>query len=569
MSAAGFKQLADLFFENAKKNPTAPALHSFDKATNDWRTINWQSYEEQVRKLAGWLKLNGINPGDRVAIMSPNRPEWIIADLAILAVGAISVPIYATSAAKDVAFILEHSAAKALFVDNLDRIKGIGNTLPKQIVEFDKFADVLKSSASPITQTTPVQADDLATIIYTSGTTGVPKGVMHSHGALMATSPVILMVTGGGSAGTDRYFSFLPLSHVAERILVQLGSITTTSEVAFARSVDTLLEDLERFRPTILLCVPRLWEKIYERINAGIKTASPVKKAVFNLALRLGASRIEGNRILRANDASLGAKLSDALVGKKLRAKLGMDRVRMFLTGSAPTRPEVLRFFGSFGIFIREVYGLTENLCLGVYTPADVITIGVCGGKFPGCEIKIGDDGEIFFRSPYIFKGYYHNEAATKESLSADGWFATGDLGVLDANGSLKITGRKKELLKTSNGKYVAPVPIEDALKRLTIVTDAMMVGDNQKYCVALVAIDKEHLQDANAEQLLVDHLKNINSGLANHESIVRIGIMRAGFSVESGTLTPTLKLKRKAAVEQYAGFISRIYSADTPVVHE
>ena len=575
---AAIKQLAGEFFKAAAASPTSIALRFYDKSTSTWREYNWKEYERQVRKVAAWLQAQGINRGDRVALMSANLPEWLITDLAIFAVGAISVPIYATASRKDVEHILVHSEAKALFVDHEERLKVAGDvTLPQILVSFDaapqakSFATLITSDLAPLREAAAVDEKDIATIIYTSGTTGLPKGAVHTHGTLLSTLEPALSVLNEGKTGPDRFISFLPLSHVAERVLVLLGSIITRSEVTFARSVDTLIDDMVLYPPTILLCVPRLWERIHEKIRKGLETASPVKNLVFRIAENAGQTRVvdQGKRILKANDNLFGAKLADKLVGNKLKAKLGMQHVRMFLTGSAPTRPEILRFFAGFGVFIREVYGLTENLCLGVYTPSSEIVIGSAGRSFPGGEVKIASDGEVLLRAPWNFIGYYKNDEATKESFTADGWLMTGDLGTLDATGLLRINGRKKELLKTSTGKYVAPVPLEDELKRLPLITDAMVVGDGEKYCIALVAIDHTAPNGSNLETTLTEHLKAINIGKSHHETIARLGILRQGFSIESGTLTPSLKLKRKAAQAQYEAFVKKVYASKELIVRE
>ncbi|MDQ3235062.1 MAG: AMP-binding protein, partial [Pseudobdellovibrionaceae bacterium] len=465
--------LPEKFFQQAQLRLDQKAFYYCRVRDSKWVSMTWKRYREEVCLLASWLLSQGVNKGSKIALLSSNRPEWMIADLAILSIGAISIPVYATSSQTDVTYILEHSGAEILVVDQLEHIAYLQKTKLSAIVSFEKapkkqieafaakvhsLSTILHETKQTLHEPVALQNDDVATIIYTSGTTGKPKGVIHTHGNLaesMAASYDILETPEGT---TDRYFSFLPLSHVAERQLVEIGSIMTGSEVAFARSIDTLGEDLLRCRPTILLCVPRLWEKIYEKIQAGLLTASPIKRTVFAFARTLGEQRIEDDQIIRrAKDQSIGGIISDALVGRKMRGRLGLDRCRMLVTGAAPTRPEVMRFFGAFGMMIREVYGLTENLCCGVLNDAHEVVIGSCGKPFPGNEVRIAEDGEIMFRAPWMFKGYYKNPEATREVLSDDGWFATGDLGALDSEGRLRIVGRKKELLKTSGGKYVAP----------------------------------------------------------------------------------------------------------------
>ena len=575
------------FFKQVAKTPDASAFYFCDHRTGEWHTMNWREYGKQVAKVAGWLQSQGVSKGDRVAILSGNCPEWVMSDLAIQAVGAITVPIYATSSEKDVAYICEHAEIDSILVDTAKRTEVLGQHAFKRVVLFHKsdeapkcsgevsyWDDIQSGDGAELTEPAAVGADDIATIIYTSGTTGFPKGVIHTFGTMMATMPPVINVFNEGKPDSpaDRLFSFLPLSHVAERVLIAMLSVYTGTEVSFARSLDTLTDDLGRCRPTILLCVPRLWEKIYEKIQTGLRTASPVKRAVLGIAKLLGSSRIVEDRVYRDRGEGLPAKISDALVGKKLRAKLGMDRVRMFLTGSAPTRTDVMEFFSSFGVLIREVYGLTENLCLGVLNDHGTIVIGSCGKLFPGGEIKFLDDGEICFRAEWNFKGYYKNEEATKESIDADGWFHTGDLGEMDSQGYLRIVGRKKELIKTSGGKYVAPVPIEDQLKASPIIGDAMVIGDNQKYCVAVISLDPEATEGRSSREFeaeLTAHLEKVNSELASFESVKRIGVMSDAFSVEAGTLTPTMKLKRKRAAEAKEAFIAKVYEANQQVIFE
>ncbi len=567
--AQSYQQLALMFLDSASRSPKSVAFRYFDKKANAWAQMTWSEYEQAVRKVAGWLTQKGLKKGDAVAIMSANRPEWIIADLAIFMIGGISIPIYSTSTSKDTNYILEHSESKVIFYDEANRVKDVKCPAIKVCFDEGDVKSILSSDAKPLAEVASVKSDDIATIVYTSGTTGLPKGVVHTHGTIMAAIDVAKSILNEGRTGPDRFFSFLPLSHVAERLLIEFGSIAFGDEVVFARSVDTIVEDLQLYPPTLLLCVPRLWERIYERITNGLKDASAVKRGVFKLAQLAGSSRFEGEAILKAHDRKRRAKLADKLVGGKLREKLGMHKVRYFFTGAAPIRPEIMRFFAAFGIFIREVYGLTENLCLGVYTSADKIVVGTAGKLFPLNEIKIADDGEILFRAPYIFKGYFKNEETTREALLPGGWFATGDFGEFDTAGNLKITGRKKELLKTSNGKYVAPVAIENELKKEPAIAEAMVIGDNQKYCIALVVINKEVIANEAVEGRLLDHLDAINKELARHESIKKIGVLTEGFTVENGMLTPTLKLKRKVVTSHYEPFIDRIYKGNDVVVFE
>ncbi len=576
--------LVSEFFKQCREYPDDRSFYYFSTTENNWVSMNWREYHRQVSILATWLSKEGVGPGDRVAIFSANRPEWMIGDMAVLALGAVSIPIYATSSKKDVQYITEHSGAKIFLVDHVDRAKMIDETKLEKIIFFDKssqtgdsfmgvpsrnLSDILATERGDGFKPAPIHEDDIATIIYTSGTTGSPKGVVHTHGNFDKAARVV-MKSVTIERGDERFFSFLPLSHVAERVLIQLSSIYTGCEVSFARSVANLAEDLVHCRPTILLCVPRLWEKMYEKIQAQLMRAPLAKRLLFAFAKKLGSVRIRGDEVFFGMDQHMFIKLSNTLVGNALRKKLGLDRVKLLLTGSAPTRSEVLGFFASFGLIIREVYGLTENLCLGVFHNDKKIVMGSCGQAFIGNEIRIASDGEILFRAPWMFKGYYKNDEASREVLSSDGWFNTGDLGKLDDDGYLRIVGRKKELLKTSTGKYVAPVPIEDRLKSLPGIDDAMVIGDNQKYCIALISLEtEENSVGENFDELIKTHISSINVDLANHESIKRVGILSTGFSVADGTLTPTLKVKRKVVCTKYQPFIDTLYQASDMVVYE
>lgn len=576
--------LPEKFFEQATKRPEAVAFYHCRVRDHRWVTMTWNRYREEVTNLAGWLLSKGVVKGTKVAILAANRPEWIIADLALLSIGAVSLPLYPTASAADVQYILDHAEVESIFVDSLERIPFLQDHKFKSIVSFEKapkkqmekfkgmvssYSSIVSDNQLAIKRPSAVSYDDIATIIYTSGTTGKPKGVIHTHGTLAEAMRASFPLLENPEGKIDRIFSFLPLSHVAERMLAEVGSISTGSEVAFARSIDTINEDLVRLRPTILHCVPRLWEKIYEKVHARLLTTHPLKKGVFILAETLGAQRFDGKTIRRKTN--LATQISDSLVGSRLREKLGLDRARLLATGAAPIRPEVTRFFGSFGMLLREVYGLTENLCLGVLNDHDEIVVGSCGKPFQGNEVKIGDDGEIFFRAPWNFKGYYKDPEATRAVLSEDGWFATGDLGSLDANASLRIIGRKKEMLKTSNGKYVAPTPIEDRLRESPLVKDAIVVGDERKYCVALVVLDEDGVQSAKgqAKDELKKLLKQVNEPLASFETVKRIGVIKEPFSIENGSLTATLKLKRKVVTGRNEPFIERLYHADETILFE
>lgn len=577
--------LTEKFFEQAALKQEATAFYYCRPQDDRWVTMSWNRYRDEVATLAAWFQSQGVKKGTKIGLISSNRPEWLISDLAILSIGGITVPIYPSSSQNDISYILNHSEAEWLVVDTLDRVSYLKDAKFKGLLVFntseanDALAKTFKGPvslyAAAIAEGNPsikapmsMDEDDLATIVYTSGTTGFPKGVMHSHHNLSEAMVSSGKIIESPEGTTDRFFSFLPLSHVAERVLVEMGSIIIGAEVSFARSVDSIAEDLPRCQPTILLCVPRLWEKMQEGILGKLSAAGPAKNMIFKLANIMGSSRVEGNKIQAGTNAGIFPALADALVGKKLRARLGLNRTRMFVTGSAPTRPDLQKFFAAFGMPIREVYGLTENLCCGVVHIEDDIFVDSCGKAFPGNEMRIAEDGEIEFRAPWMFTGYYKNEEATREVLSEDGWFSTGDLGRIDECGRLYITGRKKEMLKTSNGKYVAPVPIEDRVKGLPLIKEVMMVGDSRKYCVALIALEHPHLEERQREEIK-SWIKKVNEPLAGYEAIKRIGVLKEGFTIENGSLTPTMKLKRSVVTKNKEAFINHLYSSEDFVVME
>lgn len=592
-----------MFYQKARELGSVPALTFFDAHQSRWVTKDWTTYGDEVKTMASWLQSKdggNLSPGDRVAIISPNRHEWLVADLAILSIGAVSVPIYPTSTVHDMAYILEHAGVRVLFTDTLPRARGLLDRPLNAVVTFEplphdsatenaldervsSWTSVLHRHNGRLTHPVECKAEDLATIIYTSGTTGQPKGVMHTHGnftwALKVDQEILVQSSQtdedpGKSRQKmppqDRFFSFLPLSHVAERILIEVGSILCSGEVYFARSIDTLSEDLLYCRPTVFMCVPRLWEKIHEQILAEVARKGVLAQKAFQLALKLGSSRIQGDRIGYQKRNHPFGKISDLLAGKRLRQRIGLDQCRILATGAAPFRPEIMRFFASFGMTIREVYGLTENFTFGTLNHADDTTIGTCGVPFPYNELRLASDGEVLFKAPWMFTGYYRDPEGTGEVLSAEGWFATGDLGVQDSQGKLRIVGRKKELIKTSGGKFVAPVPIENMFKDLPFIRDAVVIGDHHKFCVALVSLEENLPGDPAAiRDKLGSYLQSINASLASFESIKKIGVLTDPMSIANGFLTPTLKIRRSVLQQKKADFIQSIYDTAEPVIFE
>lgn len=585
------------FRSQAKLGGSHTAFFYCRKRDQKWSRISWRSYLHQVEKLAWALQDLGVKKGDFVAIMAQNRPEWIITQLAIWSVGGVCVPIDPSFSQRNKIYILKHVECSFLIVDAYE---DDWNSLPvKQIMVFDDpekrvnprenmrvhlYSDAIaghSQSLTPFHLQQEVEYHDRALVLYTSGTTGQPKGVVHTHGNLieaMNVLPKYLLndsAHGTNRGGVDRLFSFLPLSHVAEQALVVLGSLSCGHEVAFARSMHTLLEDLQRCRPSILLCVPRLWEKMYEKVQASLLTVPLWKHLAFDFGYLLGhVARVDGHRVTTQGSRfkALG-KISDLLVSQKIRERLGLTHCRLLFTGSAPTSPEVIKFFGAFGILIREVYGLTENLSLGMINDSEEILIGSCGKSFEGSEVRIESDGEICLRAPWLFEEYYKNQSATKAVYKPGGWFKTGDLGRLDEQGRLWISGRKKQLIKTSGGKYVAPRPLEQRMLSWPEVEEAIVVGDGRKYCVALIAIrpksDKQTAKERHSaiRVQLKQSLEKLNRPLASYETIKRIGVVNG--QTIAGMDRTEKRLNRAQIADENIQFVDRLYHSEDVVVFE
>lgn len=558
-----------------------------------WVSMSWQSYEDQVYAVARWLAREAdIKKGDRVAILSKNRPEWIICQLAIWRVGGICVPIDPAASQQTSAHMFKHAACKLLICDEPTDEHIF--SMSEKVLSFEQPAKaVSKATAQRCVLFTAAvnQADggledlmsveqdenDLALILYTSSESGKPKGVMHSHGNLAQASLVLRSYLKREDNESDRMLSFLPLAHVAEQSLIILGSISVGAEVAFARSVQTLTEDMQRLKPSVLLCVPRLWEKMSEKVRANLLVAPLWKQAIFAIGRQLGElSFVAGGQTIRKQAFASGRLASasfsilsdatEALVGKKLKRRLGLDHCRVLFTGSAPIRSETLKFFGSFGILIREVYGLTENLGLGFIHEPSKVVVGSCGLPFEGTTLRIAEDGEIYLKSAWMFKGYLEQPTETRQAFTKDGWFKTGDLGSLDDTGLLWINGRKKELLKTSGGKFVAPVPLEKRLKSHVLINDAVVIGDMKKYCVAMISIDGTVAQDtAQIKVELKKILKRLNQSLASFETIKRIGVVSEQVLPKSSPLSSSEK--RERIYHEYADLIDKIYHSEDEVV--
>ena len=511
------------------------------------RHFTWGEAIGEVRRMAAHLRSLGFPPGSRIALLSKNCAHWLLADFAIWMAGHVSVPLYPTLAAGTIRQILEHSESRLLFVGKLDGweamrpgvpegLPGIG--LPLAPPNDHPQWDAIVAATAPMADSPVRDGNELSTLMYTSGTTGVPKGVMHSF-ATFAWS----VAAGLKRVPIDsdaRLLSYLPLAHVAERALVEHALLATGMHVFFAESLDTFTADLQRARPTVFFSVPRLWVKFQQAVNAKM----PPEKL---------------QRLLRI-------PIVRGLVARKILRALGLDACEHAAGGAAPMPPDLLRWYARLGLPIAEAYGMTENCGVSHATLRGVERLGTVGLPYDGVEARIDpESGEIQMRSPGLMLGYYKEPGLTAEAIDADGWLHTGDKGVLDAEGNLRITGRVKDLFKTSKGKYVAPAPIEDRLVMNGAVEACVVTGANLGQPLGIVMLNAEAVGRAGApdgraaiEASLAAHLTQVNDGLDPHEQLECLVVVTEPWSVENGFITPTFKVKRNKVEEVYGPMYER-----------
>lgn len=570
------------------------------KKEGRWIGISWQEFGEKVKNLSCGLLSLGVQKGNCVCILSANRPEWVISDFGILSATAITVPIYPTYLAHDCAYIINHCEAKVLFVENqqqLDKILSVQNKLPnlKKIIvfdeyksdneivtSFDKFLDEGKKYSEKFPdifdkKVNECAPEDIATMVYTSGTTGPPKGSMITHANIMfvcrTCKQIWTMID-----DTETHLSYLPLSHVYERAGAGFFGIYNGGTSYFARSYDTIGEDVVDAKPTLFLGVPRVYEKVYQRILGKIEASPPLRKKIFWWAVKTGKEYIKLDQEKKQPSLllSIKYKIADKLVFSKLRNALG-GKVKYLISSAAPLSKEIQEFFNACGFRLFEAWGMTE--CCG---PATMNTphgykIGTVGRPIPGVEIKIADDGEILIKGGNVFLGYYKDEEATRNAI-VDGWLHTGDIGVIDEDGYLKITDRKKDIIITAGGKNIAPQNIENMLKTNPLIQEAVVIGDRKPYLTALITLAKDEIEkyakEKNIEfknyEDLINHpdIKKVaeeivnekNLHLAQFEKIKKFTLLPQEFSIETGELTPTLKVKRKVVNEKFKDIIEKMY---------
>ena len=591
--------LTRLFFDAVEQHRDLPAAYRH-KVDGRWISLTHGDVAERVQAVSIGLRELGVKPGDRVSIISENRPAWAIADYACLCARAADVPIYPTLPAKQVEYILRDAGAVAVFCSTamqLAKVLEIRKSLPslRHVIVFDAAAGQtgvwtlaeVESRGRAAAGSYPrfraealsVQPQDLATLIYTSGTTGDPKGVMLTHDNLWSNvrdSLKVLRIASG-----DECLSMLPLSHVFERMvdytLFHVGVI-----ISYAESFELVRQNLLEVRPTIVLSVPRFYEKVYAAVLEKAVQGGRSKLRIFNWAKRIGDDwatyRLAGLDV--STGLAVKHAIADRLVFKKLRARTG-GRLKLFVSGGAPLSAEIAKFFFSAGLPVVEGYGLTETSPVLTINPLERIKVGTVGKAIPDVQLQIAPDGEILAKSPGIMLGYYNKPDATREAIDTAGWFHTGDIGELDAEGYLKITDRKKDLIVTAGGKNIAPQPIENMVKTNKFVGNAVMLGDKRKFPIMLVVPNFDQLErwarerhltfgsrrelialpdaQSKVEREVMGELRD----LAKFEMPKRVVLLEHDFTIDSGELTPTLKVKRRAVERGYKDLVDRVYADD------
>ena len=582
--------LADIFFNSIAHDLER---HVIFKRGSTWQVISSRQLYGYVATLARVLKQWGIHKGDRVAILSENRPEWMIADFACVTTGIIDVPIYATLTADQTLYLLQNSGARVIFVSTLEQLRKVqsirAQTSLEKIVVMDDISEIniipmwsLINSASQEAdpefdeEAHGITPDDLATLIYTSGTTGTSKGVMLSHGNLTACA--IMASKQAEWTPEDVYLSFLPLSHVTARHVDYVCYLDGVS-LAYCAVFDQLSEMLQEAKPSIIVAVPRVYEKI--RAEAERRAGHGLRRRIFDWAVRIGEKHKD--EIARGETPTDPLwKLANQLVFSKIRQGFG-GRSRAYFSGGAPLGKDMAEWFCAVGIPIMEGYGLTETSPTLSVNRRGAFKIGSVGKINEGVQLKIAEDGEILVKGPTVFKGYWNMPEETRNSF-VDGWFKTGDIGELDSEGFLSITDRKKDLIKTSGGKFIAPQPIENALKANVLVAQAAIIGDKRKYASVIISPHFPLLEDwarangvpftSRQELVASDKVRNLyrgivedlNKRLAQFETIKKIVVVPDEFTVATGEITPTLKLKRRVIEAKYKQQIDELYQQPHPI---
>jgi len=590
-----------LFRETSRKYGDRVALRQ--KEYGLWHDISWSEYYRRARCVGSALVSMGLEKGDCVSIIGDNCPEWVIIDMGVQCVGGVAVGVYSTNAWPQVEYVIDHSQSRFFFVENeeqLDKWLHFRDKVPnlKKVIVWDleglrnfsdpmvmTFEEILELGAKAAEKEPDlfekrlenVTHDDLSVLIYTSGTTGPPKGAMLTHSNVCWMGKAI--TTDNPMFDTDEVLSFLPLCHIFERIFSVFAHISYGYVVNFIESPDTVTDNMMEVSPTVGYAVPRIWEKYLSAVMIRMSDATWFKRIVFGLCLGIGKKRASLRMGFKEVPAFLewGYRLACLAVFRKLKERLGFDRMRIAYSGAAPISPDVLHFFQSIGVNLIEGYGQTEGTGVTCVSRVGRVKFGTVGPPLTGTEIKIAEDGEILVCSPSVFKGYYRDEKATEETLK-DGWLHSGDVGEIDEDGYLRITDRKKDIIVTAGGKNITPQYIENKLKFSPYVNDAVIIGDRRKFITALVMIDEDNVvkyaQDHKVQfstykdltaapeinRLIQGEVDQVNATLARVEQVKKFTILPKKLYEEDGEVTPTMKVKRKYVNEAFSDLIEAMY---------
>jgi len=599
VASASFRSIPEMFLHRVTSTPDSDAFTS--PRNGGWETISWKDVDRRVRRISGGLLAQGLEAEQRCSILCGTRVEWILSDFAILCAGGATTTIYPSNTPEECAYIINDSESRFVFAEDeeqVDKLLEVREQIPtvQNVIVMDGTSghdgwvisltdlenqgqDRNAENPSEFEATAnAVEPSHLATLIYTSGTTGMPKGVELTHDCWVFEAEA--MDSMGIMTATDRQYLFLPLAHsfakVLEVAILRIGIPTTVDG-----RVDTLIDNLGVIQPTFMGAVPRIFEKVYNKVISGAHEAGGLKLRIFNWAIdvgsRVSALRQQGRE--PAGPLALKNAIADRLVFSKLRARFG-GQIRFFISGGAPLSQEIAEFFHAAGILVLEGYGLTESAAASFVNRPSAYKFGTVGQAVPGVEVKIAEsDGEILIKSRGVMRGYYNMPEASNEVLEG-GWLKTGDIGELDAKGFLKITDRKKDLIKTSGGKYVAPQKLEGKLKTLSpYISQALVHGNTRNFCSALITVNEEEIRkwaadngmannsyadiatDDRTKSLLAPIVAKLNSGLASYETIKKFALLPADFTQETGELTPTLKVKRKVVEAKYSDILDGFYA--------
>ncbi|MET1026286.1 MAG: long-chain fatty acid--CoA ligase [Dongiaceae bacterium] len=595
MTFENVPSLTRLFFDQAQRQAAQPFL--WHKKAGAWASQSYGSVAADIRRLATGLAALGVQPGDRVALISENRPEWLIADLAIMSLGGISVPAFATNTVEDNRHVLTHSGAKGLIISN----GAIAKRVLPAALQAPELRFLISMEGLELAQRLPIDAydwqgamaagkvvsdeevdrridasrrEDVCCFIYTSGTGGVPKGVMLTHGSILCNMQGAYKLLQEVGLRSETFLSFLPLSHSYEHTAGQFLPISIGAQIYYAESVEKLVENMAEVRPTIMTAVPRLYEAVHQKILRGLKSAKPLQKRLFDLTLQLGRKRYEQRGSLPFKERVLDL-ICDVTVRRKVRARFG-GRLKAFVSGGAALNYEIGVFFLSLGVRLLQGYGQTECSPVITCNRPNSVRIDTVGPVFDGLDVKIAEDGEILVRGEAVMKGYWRDEEATAKVIR-EGWLHTGDIGEFDADGNLKITDRKKDIIVLSGGDNVSPARIEGFLLLQPEIGQAMAHGDKHPHLVALIVPDpdfaaewaRQHNAEADPvalstnaafQKAIGQAVDRVNAGQSAIERIRRFAVLPEGFTIDNAMLTPSLKIRRHKIRERWGSILERLY---------